>query len=114
MAGGVLLVTQIPMRTSPSWPVGHLPVSNDSPRWIPAQSRGVRPHTLNSHLRHAFGELDVNSRVELTRLADVHESRPSAPNSTKEKSRDRVMWVGAVCWDHDDIKHGQPYRTRKR
>src|SRR6266849_6354687 len=24
------------------------------------------------------------------------------------------MWVGAIRWDHQAIKHGQPYRTRKR
>src|SRR2546428_1450378 len=40
-----------------------------------AQRRFVSPHTVNSHPRHVFGKLDVNSRVELTRLADVHESR---------------------------------------
>jgi DNA-binding CsgD family transcriptional regulator len=27
------------------------------------------PHTLNTHLRHVFAKLDVNSRVDLTRLA---------------------------------------------
>src|SRR5712664_1178788 len=24
------------------------------------------------------------------------------------------MWVGAIRWEHQAIKHGQPYRTRKR
>ncbi|MEU7834216.1 MULTISPECIES: helix-turn-helix transcriptional regulator [unclassified Nonomuraea] len=27
----------------------------------------VSPHTVDSHLRHAFAKLGVNSRVELTR-----------------------------------------------
>src|SRR4029077_7205902 len=31
----------------------------------------------------------------------------SVPNSTTKKSHDRAMWVGAVCWDHDDIEHGK-------
>jgi DNA-binding CsgD family transcriptional regulator len=29
---------------------------------------------VNGHLRHVFAKLDVNSRVELTRLAGVHDS----------------------------------------
>jgi DNA-binding CsgD family transcriptional regulator len=32
----------------------------------------VSPHTVNSHLRHAFSKLDINSRVELAHLAIEH------------------------------------------
>ena len=33
----------------------------------------VSQHTISGHLRHVFAKLDVNSRVELTRLAGVHD-----------------------------------------
>jgi DNA-binding CsgD family transcriptional regulator len=35
----------------------------------------VSPHTVNSHLRHAFTKLRVKSRVELARIVREHDSR---------------------------------------
>jgi DNA-binding CsgD family transcriptional regulator/DNA-binding Lrp family transcriptional regulator len=34
----------------------------------------ISPHTVNTHLRHVFAKLDVNSRVDLTRLATERNS----------------------------------------
>jgi DNA-binding CsgD family transcriptional regulator len=41
-----------------------------------AEQLFVSPHTISAHLRSVFAKLDINSRVELTRLAAVHDSHP--------------------------------------
>ena len=41
-----------------------------------AEKLFVSQHTVSGHLRHVFAKLDVNSRVELTRLAGIHDPRP--------------------------------------
>jgi DNA-binding CsgD family transcriptional regulator len=40
----------------------------------------VSPHTVNSHLRHAFTKLGVNSRLELARVVAAHAREPAAQN----------------------------------
>jgi DNA-binding CsgD family transcriptional regulator len=40
----------------------------------------VSPHTVNSHLRHAFTKLGVRSRVELARVVDSHGGQPVLEN----------------------------------
>ena len=32
----------------------------------------VSPHTVNTHLRHAFDKLDLRSRVDLARIVQSH------------------------------------------
>ncbi|MFF0225835.1 ATP-binding protein [Streptomyces sp. NPDC004629] len=38
-----------------------------------AERLGISPHTVNSHLRHAFTKLGITSRADLTRLAGERE-----------------------------------------
>jgi DNA-binding CsgD family transcriptional regulator len=38
----------------------------------------LSPHTVGTHLRHAFTKLGINSRVELARMAAEHERVPLA------------------------------------
>ncbi|POX50914.1 LuxR family transcriptional regulator [Streptomyces sp. Ru72] len=38
-----------------------------------AEHLGISPHTVSSHLRHAFNKLGITSRVELAQLADQRE-----------------------------------------
>jgi DNA-binding CsgD family transcriptional regulator len=42
-----------------------------------ARRLSVSPHTVSSHLRHAFAKLKINSRVELARV--LHEQDVAAP-----------------------------------
>lgn len=38
-----------------------------------AEQLFVSPHTVNSHLRHVFAKLGINSRLELARLVREHQ-----------------------------------------
>jgi predicted ATPase/DNA-binding CsgD family transcriptional regulator len=44
-----------------------------------ADELSLSPHTVESHLRHAFHKLDLRSRVELTRVVLTHEPEDLGP-----------------------------------
>ena len=70
----------------------------------------VSQHTVSGHLRHVFAKLDVNSRVELTRLAGVHDPGPEpAPERTNER---RVVDVPCANLSRQEIWHEHAMRNQ--
>ena len=45
-----------------------------------AEKLFISPHTVNTHLRHIFEKLDINSRVTLTRIAGQRERSHTGNN----------------------------------
>ena len=47
----------------------------------------ISPHTVNTHLRQVFAKLQVNSRVDLTRLAAERKSESGRSIGRSQKDR---------------------------
>ena len=57
--------------TDPELQVARLAAEGCTNRGI-ADRLFVSPHTVNTHLRHIFGKLEIRSRVDLTRVVERH------------------------------------------
>jgi DNA-binding CsgD family transcriptional regulator len=57
----------------------------------------VSPHTVNGHLRHAFGKLRVNSRVSLTRVVAGHRDTGDALEGVPNRGGHNRVRGGAVA-----------------
>lgn len=55
-----------------------------------AEQLFLSPHTVSSHLRHAFAKLDINSRNELIRVVLAEDGKTAAP----AESHGRAMGGG--------------------
>jgi DNA-binding NarL/FixJ family response regulator len=57
--------------TDPELQIARLAAEGCTNRGI-ADRLFVSPHTVNTHLRHIFGKLEIRSRVDLTRVVERH------------------------------------------
>jgi len=63
--------------TSAELAVARLAAADNTNRQI-AEKLFISPRTVNSHRRHIFEKLGINSRVALTRLADIASTKQAS------------------------------------